>query len=182
MSGYKFRKYLHIKTKDSKLTRPDLLVVMMNPGSSRPLDGNNDGRSEVSTAPDRTQHQIMSFMNLAGFCYARILNLSDKREAKSISFFQFLNSRESQSIPHSIFDKSRREDLDTLLIENTPVLCAWGVDPCLSKLARSATNILPPNSIFGSKKPLSEYAYYHPLPRSSERQKKWIDDVYQSTR
>ncbi|MBF0156042.1 MAG: DUF1643 domain-containing protein, partial [Magnetococcales bacterium] len=75
--------------------RPDLLVVMMNPGSSRPLVSLPErpaatsaeaiwrGRFLVPTRPDTTQYQVMRIMAAKGFRHARVLNLSDLREPKS---------------------------------------------------------------------------------------------------
>ena len=40
--GFKFRKYLDIKKVSSNCTTPDLMVVMMNPGSSTAIDGIDD--------------------------------------------------------------------------------------------------------------------------------------------
>jgi hypothetical protein len=62
VKGFKFRKYLNIKKTYSERKKPDLMVVMMNPGSSRPLDGNENINIEVEAIPDNTQDQIMRVM------------------------------------------------------------------------------------------------------------------------
>ena len=61
--GYQFRKYLNIKKVNSNLIAPDLMVVMMNPGSSEPIDKNYNGRKETLAKPDKTQEQIMRIMD-----------------------------------------------------------------------------------------------------------------------
>lgn len=84
--GYNFRKFLNIVRKNSSQNTPDLMVVMMNPGSSKPLDGIENNNCESEAIPDNTQNQIMRVMNRCNFDYARILNLSDLREPKSSVF------------------------------------------------------------------------------------------------
>lgn len=84
--GFKFRKYLDIKRVDTDITTPDIMVVMMNPGSSRPIDGIDNNKLESLAVPDNTQSQIMKVMLNSNLQYARILNLSDLREAKSNIF------------------------------------------------------------------------------------------------
>ena len=75
---------------------PDAIVIMMNPGGSKPLDtapidvssahGPFVNRHLVPTAPDTTQYQVMRVMLHLGWAFARVLNLSDLREAKSSKF------------------------------------------------------------------------------------------------
>ena len=84
------RKYLDIKRNEAISNKPDLMVVMMNPGSSRPEDGNEKNIIASKAVPDKTQDQIMKVMNNCNFNYARILNLSDLREAKSKVFYSKL--------------------------------------------------------------------------------------------
>ena len=81
------RKYLDIKRNEAISNKSDLMVVMMNPGSSRPEDGNEKNIIASKAVPDKTQDQIMKVMNNCNFNYARILNLSDLREAKSKVFY-----------------------------------------------------------------------------------------------
>lgn len=178
-SGFKFRKFLDIKKSSATIRSPDLMVVMMNPGSSYPLDGKDNSRVEVATAPDQTQFQIMSVMERTGFMYARILNLSDKRESDSNTFYKFIKSEESKKIPHSIFHKSRSKDFESLFINTIPVICAWGVNSCLSGLANKALNRIHQNNIIGIKKHSFEYAYYHPLPRVYQKRIDWVNQISQ---
>ena len=81
MTGYfynngqhSFRKYLNIKRIDFRIANPDLMVVMMNPGSSKQYPEYMDCFDcEVLTNPDYTQYRIMKIMNVCNFNYARIL-------------------------------------------------------------------------------------------------------------
>jgi len=78
--GYNFRAYLNIRQNAVGLRKyliavknlftvdkPDLMVVMMNPGSSTPLTGGDDGQMEVGAKPDDTQRQIMRVMEKRNF-------------------------------------------------------------------------------------------------------------------
>lgn len=60
--GHTFRKYLNIKKNKSSKDKPDLMVIMMNPGGSHPIGINNFKKipksflgKEVLTTPDKTQ-------------------------------------------------------------------------------------------------------------------------------
>jgi hypothetical protein len=89
----------------------DLLVVMMNPGSSEPIEG--EGLSEqlllskeyVPKKPDNTQSQIMKVIESQGYLTALVINLSDVREPKSTIFARKLKQLSFASIgeKHSIF-------------------------------------------------------------------------------
>lgn len=174
--GYKFRKYLNIKHKKSQKTVPDLMVVMMNPGSSKPLD-ENISSIETETKPDSTQDQIMRIMLNSDFEFSRILNLSDLREGKSKKFFPKILEMEQKKINHSIFDKSRIKDFENLFIRNVPVLYAWGVNGKLKDLAMKAMKRIGEIVPIGFKKEGEEWDYYHPLPPSSIKQKKWVESI-----
>jgi len=112
--GFKFRKYLDIKKVDTDIRTPDLMVIMMNPGSSRPVDGIENNTKESLAIPDRTQDQIMKVMLNSNLQYARILNLSDLREAKSNIFYTKIIELENKGISHSIFDENRQDDFNHL--------------------------------------------------------------------
>ncbi|MEN8255736.1 MAG: hypothetical protein ABFR33_09745, partial [Verrucomicrobiota bacterium] len=69
---------------------PDVVVIMMNPGSSHPKDiyhidgeieypqSNGSMRKElVLTQPDNTQYQVMRVAVAKGWRHIRVLNLSD---------------------------------------------------------------------------------------------------------
>lgn len=109
-SGYKLRKYLDIKREESSQNEPDLMVVMMNPGSSFPLDGIDNNSVPSEAEPDTTQQQIMKVMDAASFDYARILNLSDLRTPDSNELYRFLKSEESNTVAHSIFYAVRKAE------------------------------------------------------------------------
>lgn len=103
LDGYRLRKYLDIKRVGIVLDEPDLMVVIMNPGSSFPLDGIDNNTVPSEAEPDATQQQIMKVMDAAGFDYARILNLSDFRTSDSSELYRLLKSDECSLVEHSIF-------------------------------------------------------------------------------
>lgn len=177
--GFKFRKFLNIIKKNSDIKRPDLMVIMMNPGSSKPIDG-NDNNIESEAIPDKTQDQIMKVMKNCDFDFARILNLSDLREPKSSVFYKKIEELEKLKIPHSIFDKNRKNDYETLFVKNIPVIFAWGVNEKLSELATLTIKRIGEVNPIGLKK--NEYAYYHPLPQSFTKQKEWVEKITEKSK
>ena len=175
--SYKFRKYLDIKRTGTVKNVPDLMVVMMNPGSSYPLDGIDDNSIPSDAEPDTTQQQIMKVMDGASFDYARILNLSDLRASDSNELYRFVNSNESKFVDHSIFSANRKTELNQLFVRNVPVIFGWGVNATLIPLAELAMASLCINNPIGLLKPNTKYSYYHPLPRIYEKQIEWVRHV-----
>tara|TARA_R110000868_G_scaffold400051_2_gene674170 strand:+ start:24189 stop:24803 length:615 start_codon:yes stop_codon:yes gene_type:complete len=175
--GYKFRKYLDIKRKDEAQTIPDLMVVMMNPGSSYPLDSVDNNSVPSEAEPDATQQQVMKIMNRASFNYARILNLSDLRTPNSNDLYKFVKSDDSKLVDHSIFSINRKAELNKLFIQNVPVIFGWGVNSALVPLAKLAIDSLCINNPLGMLKANTKYSYYHPLPRIYKKQLEWVQHV-----
>lgn len=159
---------------------PDLLVVMMNPGASRPLDalwdaGQNHGF--VAAQPDRTQYQIMQLMlaaQAAGlhWAHARILNLSDLRTPRSAVLLEKLSAYSADD-SHSLFSKSRLIECRTLFADvSTPVLCAWGLSPKFAALAACALAAMAGHPRLGLT--ADGLAYRHPLPQRHDLQLQWL--------
>ena len=176
-NGYKFRKVLNIKKKITILKVPDLMVVMMNPGKSRPLNGIDNSDVESEAIPDTTQSRIMEVMLNCEFDYARILNLSDARETSSGKFYQLISTFNKENLAHSIFDERRKNDFDKYYIKGAKTILAWGVDNSLTELAKNAINRIGNENCFGIKKNGLEYAYYHPLPPNFYKQKEWVEKI-----
>ena len=176
-NGYKLRKYLDIKRVGVAANEPDLMVVMMNPGSSYPLDGIDNNSVPSPAEPDTTQHQIMKVMNSAAFNYARILNLSDLRTPDSNELYRFLKSKECSSVEHSIFSPNRKSELAQLFVNGVPVIFGWGVNQALIPLAKKAIETLCIKNPLGILKPNTRYSYYHPLPRIYAKQLEWVQHV-----
>ncbi len=177
VDNHKFRKYLNIKRKNIDIETPDLMVIMMNPGSSEPIDKNDYSGSETVTKPDPTQNQIMLVMNECGFNYARVFNLSDLKEPKCKIFYKKIPEFIAHNIPHSIFDSRRNEEFDNLFIRQIPIILAWGVNKKLNELAKKALDKIGIENTFGIKKTKTEFAYYHPLPPNNKKQKEWVEKI-----
>lgn len=175
--GFKFRKYLDIKTINSGSKIPDLMVIMMNPGSSRPVDGIENNTQESLAIPDNTQSQIMKVMLNRNLQYARILNLSDLREAKSDIFYNKIIDLQNKGISHSIFDIKRQDDFNQLWVKNVPVIFGWGVSVNLKPLALIAIAACKASNPYGILKATTNWAYYHPLPPIHKKQIEWIEIV-----
>jgi len=177
IENLKCRKYLNIRKKNSEIQVPDLMVVMMNPGKSKPINGIDDGKQETQTIPDQTQDQIMRVMESCGFEYSRILNLSDVRITPSGAFYKMLPDLRKNEIAHSIFDKKRDKDFKELFVDNIPTIFAWGVGDDLKELAKTAIDRIGIDKPIGLKKMDKNYAFYHPLPRNYNDQIKWVDGI-----
>ena len=159
---------------------PDLLVIMMNPGASKPLqalwDGDNPG-GLVPAQPDRTQYQIMRLLRAAQasglpWRHARVFNLSDLRTPKSAEMLAKLNFYGPHD-GHSLFSFAREAECARWFASHaTPVLCGWGLNPGLSDLAARALLAVAGHPILG----LSEdgLRFRHPLPQTQNLQQQWL--------
>src|SRR6202042_3301860 len=115
----------HVPKKKAAISdrRPDAVFIMMNPGSSRPLN-EVDNRihakaihelsiSLVPTKPDTTQYQVMRVMHHCEWRHVRVLNLSDLRCTKSVKFFKQFKQLEAVASfdSHSVFSSRRKHEL-----------------------------------------------------------------------
>ncbi len=139
------------------------MVVMMNPGSSYPLNGIDNNFLPSEAQPDITQKQIMRVMDAVGFDYARILNLSDLRTPDSGELYRFLKSDESSLVDHSIFSPNRQSELEQLFVTGVPVIFGWGVNQALVPLAKLAIEALCISNPLGILKPNTRYSCKYPL-------------------
>ena len=177
IEGYKFRKFLNIKLMNTAKLSPDLMVVMMNPGASRPINGIDNNDVESDAIPDRTQDQIMKVMTACNLHYARVLNLSDIREPKSNQMLLKVLEMDKKGIAHSIFDDRRKADFDSLFVKDIPVIFAWGVGNGLKELAEKAIHRINDKKAIGVEKEGVDWAYYHPLPQVYKKQIEWVDEI-----
>ncbi len=166
------------------LRKPELIVVMMNPGSSQPAEREYspkrlkypkqivDKRFLVETLPDIAQYQIMRFMLLNGWQHGRILNLSDLREPKSGVFMQRWPQLD---ISHSIFAPKRRKALKALLGAPKVVLLAWSQEKALLPLAERAEEALHGYKTIGLTRGDNLYAY--PSPMLQKHKDAWLEGI-----
>ena len=183
--GEKLRDRLEIVPRDGAIAdyvraEPDLLVIMMNPGASRPLDALWDDavtNDFVATLPDRTQYQIMSLMQAVRplgmhWRHARVLNLSDLRTPKSAIFIEKLRQYDCDD-SHSLFSEARRTEREDLFRQQrTPVLCAWGLSPHFGPLAQRALTAIAGHPLLGLS--VDGLLFRHPLPQRFDLQQQWL--------
>jgi hypothetical protein len=176
---YPCREMLEIRRHEAN-ENADAVFVMMNPGRSKPLEGDgtlplNEAVS-VPTQPDTTQYQLMRLMGELGWSRVRVLNLSDLRTPDSSVLFTTMKEFEAAEghDGHSIFSTGRSEALAPLLARRAgaPVVAAWGMDVALQGLARSALQGLGCLPV-GLRHATKEWAYRHPLPKRFDAQVEW---------
>lgn len=191
----KCRSILEITSKDlSQSPAVDAIFVMMNPGSSRPMDETNhivnsdciSGMTTrlVPTIPDTTQYQVMRVMHHSGWNRVRVLNLSDLRDSKSDSFAKRYMQLEAQAgcKVHSVFAPERSSELQNHLSRkyNAPIICAWGVSNDLTPLIERTQCLLTSEShVIGLVKAGQSGKYFHPLPPLQRQQKQWVLQILQ---
>ena len=155
----------------------DLVAVMMNPGSSRPL-AEPDAQGWAPAMPDRTQYQLMKLAlrrTQAGQLvrHIRVINLSDLRTPKSATLLAALPTLGEW---HSMFAASRAAELLRALgAPGVPVLRAWGLAPQLGALARAAVAATASHPVLGLGD--DGLRYRHPLPQRADLQRHWLDDM-----
>ena len=175
------------------LKRPaDAIFVMMNPGSSLPLEPVNNrfsdkqvgdmGASLVKTRPDTTQYQVMRVMHYCKWRHVRVLNLSDLRNPKGGEFaVQYRDIEQRTGFgAHSLFSDERAGELCSHLNRKpgSPIVCAWGVSPDLDPLiGRCLNKISKMPGRMGLLKPETENKYFHPLPTLQKAKMSWVNNM-----
>ncbi|MCB0746099.1 MAG: DUF1643 domain-containing protein [Ignavibacteriae bacterium] len=200
---YKCRSVLEIISKPNEtkflttknVNKPDSIFIMMNPGSSKPLeeldsivktvDIDKMDISLVRAKPDTTQYQVMRVMLVNNWAHVRILNLSDLRNAKSGNFYEEFQEIETNKHggAHSLFSLRRTNELKLKLNRkvNAPIILAWGVDDSLDPLIMQTKKILnKQNDLHGLLKQGTTDKYYHPLPAIQHQKEKWVNDIISS--
>ncbi len=165
---------------------PDAVVIMMNPGSSVPLEVKpcevysaatikNLTPEYVDTKPDTTQYQIMRLMLLKEWKHVRVINLSDLRTPKSSELFKTL--KKMKSLQHSIFSKKRKSELASRLArkKKAPVICAWGLDNSLLGLIDMAKQALNGIAVIGYADNESTFQFRHASPQKKSDKLEWLD-------
>ncbi len=172
--------------------QPDLLVIMMNPGSSKPLtpgfsprrvgaEGAGAHPTRVPTRPDNTQYQIMRIMAAQSWHHARVLNLSDLREPKSLQLIKTLDGLRSvtDGERHSLFCPARTAERQQLMgpVGAIPVLVGWGRDGHLRPLAEQCLRSLKGWRLIGVPVDDEGVFYAHPSPMLQQKKDQWLAAV-----
>jgi hypothetical protein len=169
---------------------PDAVVIMMNPGSSRPIE---EGDTEslltmplnadfkkplVLTQPDNTQYQIMRIMVSMNWTHVRVLNISDLRDPKSPSFIA--RTRRLTTLPggdqHSLFSETRAEERKTMLRRKpgAPFILGWGQDAGLIPLAKQCLDCIAGERIITVPAGNDPVLTAHPSPMLQSKKLEWL--------
>lgn len=186
----KCRSVLEINRKNKSNQIPDIIVVMMNPGSSIPLDKKYEPKifskveyiktktkEIIPTRPDNAQYQIMRLMEINKWNFVRILNLSDLRNGNSGKFqTEFRNAMKlDSSNPHCMTHIDRENELlECTKSKNNKIIAAWGN---IAELKNSAAAILKlDKKIIGlknGKAPNFRYA----SPYMKKHKVEWLTEI-----
>lgn len=190
--------YNNTKTIENLITNNDeldALFIMMNPGSSKPLNSSFKIRSldvrdiskelltnpKVPTKPDDTQYQAMRVMEELNWNHILILNLSDIIAAKSKSAsrnektFENMLKTYGKYKKHSIFSDDRNSEVKSILRRSSTVICAWGKVPFLKKLANQCIDVLKEFDL----KIYGEWVYLcsHASPYLDKEKANWLQHI-----
>ncbi len=192
---FKCRNRLDIKSKEYlEGNSPDIIVVMMNPGSSKPKSvdyveskysvSTIDSLVEqtlVDTKPDNTQYQIMRVMLEKNWNYATIINLSDLRNGNSSDFSKVFDTMSINNLSHpdSIFSDSREKELYFILnnYDNSNILIGWGNLTNQEEFMEKAIHKFKEYNLIGIKSNNCEYCYSHPSPQKQEQKVLWLENI-----
>lgn len=170
------------------------LIIMMNPGSSRPLSpAHKDNiiaagainttlaiQQLVPTVPDTTQYQIMRLMAVRNWHHVRIVNLSDLRNADSNDFLKEISCLEKMSdgTTHSIFSFERRSEWKHRLSMNRgPVIAGWGQSPRLAGLPERCVQSMGKHTLIGVRTAGHPLRFAHPSPRNHSHKLRWLSEM-----
>lgn len=172
---------------------PDAVVIMMNPGSSRPIEeGDTDSllamplpagfqKPLVLTQPDNTQYQIMRIMVSKHWKHVRVLNISDLRDPKSPSFIA--KTKVLENIPggaaHSLFSKVRKNEREQMLRRKpgAPFIIGWGQDAGLIPLATQCLRCIEGEKIITVPSGDDPVLTAHPSPMLQAKKEEWLDRI-----
>ncbi|NOU36706.1 MAG: DUF1643 domain-containing protein [Kiritimatiellaceae bacterium] len=169
---------------------PDAVVIMMNPGSSRPIeDGDTDSlltmplaagfqKPLALTQPDNTQYQIMRIMVSRNWNHVRVLNISDLRDPKSPSFIA--KTKILAELPggatHSLFCAERTAERETMLRRKpgAPFILGWGQDSGLIPLAKQCLSRIKGEKIITVPAGNDPVLTAHPSPMMQKKKEEWL--------
>jgi len=172
---------------------PDAVVIMMNPGSSRPIEeGDTDSlismplsagfqKPLVLTQPDNTQYQIMRIMVSNHWNHVRVLNISDLRDPKSPSFIA--RTQKLAALPggdrHSLFSKTRSAERANMLKRKlgAPFILGWGQDAGLIPLAKQCLSCIEGEKTITVPAGNDPVLTAHPSPMLQSKKEAWLESI-----
>ncbi len=172
---------------------PDAVVIMMNPGSSRPIAAGDtdslltmplpDGfiKPLVLTQPDNTQYQIMRIAVSRHWKHVRILNLSDLRDPKSPSFISKTKTLDGieGGEAHSLFSRVRKTEREHMLQRKSgaPFILGWGQDTGLLPLAKQCLDCIQGEKFVTVPAGSDPVLTAHPSPMLQAKKEAWLDAI-----
>jgi len=169
-------------TINSKKQRADAVIVMLNPGSCKPILAAQSGEW-TEARPDKTQFQLMRLMERMSWDEMKIVNLSDVCEGNRPKFLALLKRSEIGGIVHSRFANNSVAKWSNIISSADRLLYGWGDQPEPKKMA-NAYGLLDFDDMLTSygKKPIAVWHPVkgypkHPNPWIPERCKAWLEDM-----
>jgi len=189
-SVLKCRSVLEIKRKEKTTGLPDIVVIMMNPGSSVPLNKAYEPKTFskeeyfelkqkdlIPTRPDTAQYQIMRLMEINNWDFVRVLNLSDLRNGNSGEFQTDFRkaAKLDNTNPHCLTHIKRVDELaNCIKSKNNKIIAAWGD---IAELNDSANSILKMNEmVIGLRKDKSPN-FRHASPYLKTKKIEWLTEI-----
>lgn len=135
-ASYKCRGLARIVRRNRDLDKADALIVMMNPGSCRPIDEsyNYPMMDDLFSIPmvraveDPTQYQLMRLMEKMEWDLIYMINLSDLASGNSNEFLSYKQIMDvAGRSDHSIFSEKRMQSLNAILAGPSRHIVAWGI-------------------------------------------------------
>lgn len=171
--------------------RADAVFIMMNPGSSYPIEpikkdlrtkecDFNNTKFLSLTRPDNTQYQVMRIALECGWSHIRVLNLSDIRESKSFSFIKTLESfcQNPQQNIHSIFSDERSDECKAALNRyEDNIIVGWGQNKGLIPLASQCFKKLKKQSLVMTGALKNGLLNMHPSPMLQKKKEEWLYNI-----
>jgi hypothetical protein len=167
-------------------SKPCAVVVMMNPGSSRPLDSDYkiptfnlenfcaklSKKILVPTRPDNAQYQIMRLMLLNNWKHVRVLNLSDLRNGNSGEFSKEYKKAAviSKTPVHSLLAPQRKNELLNYCADSKLIIAAWGSNSVLKDIAQTFLKEIP--TVVGLQLEVPWFRY--PSPYKKDQKIDWL--------
>jgi hypothetical protein len=177
----------------AELSLPDAVVIMMNPGSSRPVEeGDTDSllsmplpenfkKPLVLTQPDNTQYQLMRIAVSKGWKHIRILNISDIRDPKSPSFIARTKALDGieGGAAHSLFSKIRKTERERMLKRKpgAPFILGWGQDAGLIPLATQCMDCIKGEKTVTVPAGTDPALTAHPSPMLQAKKEAWLESI-----
>ncbi|MGE6487427.1 hypothetical protein [Paenisporosarcina sp. NPDC076898] len=169
-------------TINSKKQRTDAVIVMLNPGSCKPIIGSQFGEW-TEAMPDKTQFQLMRLMEHMSWNEIKIVNLSDVCEGNSNEFSGLLKKCKDAGVVHSRFANDSVSEWSKVISSADRLLYGWGEKPEAKKMA-NAYGLLDLDTMLTTygKKPIAVWHPVkgypkHPYPWIPERCEAWLEDM-----